>query len=637
VSIETSVRRTGPLGALRALKSAGLAGRADEVRALLAELTDVLDVEAAGRVLSGTAQLDLLAADGGFAEQRIALLGSSTLEPLPNLLTAVLLREGVLPRLRGTGFNQWRFEIMAGAPNLVDLSPRIVACLLDDTAVFETVTDPVNVDEIAERCAQFPAELDRWVDACQQALGGLVVLATIPLNPLRQDRLVDYRSKARLSAAWTRMNAAIADLAATRAHTVVLAWDVLAAHAGQTFVAHRMRHAAGQAYAPQYLRAYAEELGRVARAALGRARKCLVLDLDNTLWGGVVGDDGIGRLRLGGSYPGSAHAELQTLARDLMSQGVMLAIASKNDEALAREAIATHPDMVLRPDSFLAVRANWEPKPANVAAIAEQLNIGVDAMVFVDDNPVERGLMRDLQPAVATVELPLDPAEYAAHVAARGDFNLLSLTDEDRARSAMYQAQAKRAVPAGGAVNLTEHLLSLQSRLTVEPVGPLNLSRVVQLFGKTNQFNLTGRRYGEHDVEQHRAAGTAAFYGARLTDRYGDNGLVAALALVRSSDTWTIENFVLSCRVFARNAEDAIVALILRAAAARGVAAVLGPYVQTPKNSKFAGFYPGLGFTDVTGPGAADASRLFRHDLAGLPELPRWIHTDTTGEVFHAG
>ncbi|MFF3838335.1 HAD-IIIC family phosphatase [Streptomyces sp. NPDC001930] len=623
-----------PLQQLRALKRSGLAAGAAAVPGLLTQIDDTLDLEAAGSLLSGARSREQLATTGLFREQRIALLGSCTLDPVPPLLTAVMLGHGLLPEIRLAGFDQWRLEILSGAPTLKDLQPRIVACLLDDNAVFAQIEDPLDIDAVEARCAAFPAELGEWTRTVQDVLGGLTVLCTVPLNPLRRDRVIDYPTKARLEAAWQRMNADVLDLAAQHPNTVVLSDAALAATAGTTFGSDRMRHAAAHTYAPEFLHAYATELARVARADLGLAAKCLVLDLDNTLWGGVVGDDGITGLRLGGAYPGSAHQELQELARDLEKQGVMLAVASKNDDDIARETIATHPDMVLTPHSFVAVRANWDPKPDNVRDLAAELNIDPDAMVFVDDNPVERGLMRELLPQVTTVELPADPAGYAAAVAQRGDFNLLRLTSEDRERTQLYRERGRRAHLQNTAGSLQDYLTALDSQLTIEPAGPLNTPRIAQLFKKTNQFNLAGHRYSEEDMARHTAAGTTAFYTARLTDRFGDNGLIAAIALSRTDDaSWSIDNFVLSCRVFSRNVEDAIVGLVLRSAREHSATAVLGTYARTAKNAKFAGFYPARGFL----PAAADDAepQSFRHDLTHITDLPPWIRVVNDEGAFH--
>ncbi len=620
------------LSEIQRRKRSGLARTADGLKPLLRALNDALDMDAAGALLRN-AQSQLIGVDGGFREQRIMLLGSSTLHMLPNILTTSLLGEGIVSKIRLSGYNGWHLEILDGASELKDFGPRIVACLLDDQAVFEGIANPLDLAEVEAHCAAFLQQLAHWVDTCQRAFSGLLVLCTLPLGSLRRDRLIDYRSKARLEAAWHHMNAAILGLAITRPYTIVLSANGLATHAREVFAADRMRHTAGQVFAPDFLRAYAAELTRVARADLGLTRKCLALDLDNTLWGGIVGDEGVGALQLGGPYPASAFKELQVLARDLMGQGVILTVCSKNDADAAHEALEKHPEMVLRLDSFVAITANWEPKSDNLRAQAARLNLSEEAIVFVDDNPAERELVQRLAPLVETVDLPAEPASFASYLAGRGDFNLLELTEEDRKRTAQYQAEAKYAEIEHSTSNLEEYLESLDSRLDVEPVGPLNIKRIVQLFAKTNQFNLTGLRYGEAEITSAREREAGAFFGMRLVDRFSDHGLIAALALAKEpSGAWIIKNFVLSCRVFSRRIEDVIVGLVLRAAQARGVPAVLAPFVETPKNQKFSGFYPSQGFVRAQG----DSSPSYRHDLRWLTELPGWVRITQGLDVPHA-
>ncbi len=622
-------RPATPLAELRTLKRSGFSefGR---VQNLLRQLTSTLDLEAAGSMLAGLERGALEAT--GLREQRIALLGGSTFNALPNLLTAMLVERGIVPKVRLGGFNQWRFEVLGGAPTLSDLKPRLVACLLDDQVIFERAQGAFDLGVIEGICSAFPHELSNWIDLCQATLGGTLVLSTLALSPMRSDRVIDYRNKARLSVAFARMNAEILSLSRTKARVVVLDTAALIERSGRAFAEDRLRHASGQVYAGEFLRAYAQELTRIAVADLGQAKKCLVLDLDNTLWSGVVGDDGVGGIRLGGGYPGSAHQELQSLARDLMAQGVMLTVCSKNDDRVAREAIDTHPEMVLKSDAFVAITANWEPKPNNLRAQAAALNIGTDAMVFVDDNPAERELMRQVLSEVQTVELPAEPASYASHLAARGDFNLLEITEEDRARTRMYVAQTQRVELERSADNLEDYLMSLESTLILSPLNPLNRGRVVQLFGKTNQFNMTGIRYSEDEITRRTADGDVSFACARLTDRFGDNGLIAALSIARiPGGAWAIENFVLSCRVFSRHVEHALVTLVLEAARKRGVAEVHAGFVETSKNSKFAGFYSELGFAES---GGAQGLHFVRA-LDAMPELPRWIRISQEAGVFH--
>lgn len=631
----------GPIAELRSLKRAGLERDPGRVRALLAELTDPLDLEAAGRLVGRTEQRAALTGSGAFRETRIAFLASSTIDPLPPMTVAALAREGVAAHTRAAGFDQWQMEILNGAPGFEDFTPRVVSCLLDERAVLAQVVDLLDPEEVERRCAGFVEELRRWSQRCREVLGGIVVLNTVPLSRLTRSRVVDYAGRARLASTWHRMNADLLSLAAENPGLVVIDSDGL--DTPTTAAEDRIRHIAGHAFSPHFLLAYAEELARVARADLGLARKCLVLDLDHTLWGGVVGDDGVGGVRVGGSYPGSAFSEFQQVLRDLGRQGVMLAVSSKNDEEVAEQAFAEHPEMVLTRPEILAFRANWRPKPDNVSEMARELNIGTDAMVFVDDNPVERGLMRHALPEVVVPELSDDPSGYALFTARAAGLDLLALTQEDLARNRMYRAQGGREELRTGSDTLEDYLHALDSQLRLEPLSDLNHDRLVQLFAKTNQFNLTGRRYSTDDVARFTEQG-GAFYTVRLVDRFGDNGLIAALALGPSPDgAWRIGNIVMSCRVFSRSVEHAIVGCVLSGARRHGAPAVTASFVRTDRNAKFADFYSETGFVEVTAEGGATdtpepavGSRHFRHDLVELPTQPTWITITHGEEIINA-
>lgn len=624
-----------PLRAITALRRAGLSDGSSitELRRLLGRLEDSLDVEAAGQALSGSRVRDQLAACTDLREQRIALLASSTVDSLPNLLTSVLLRDATLADIELAGYNQWQLEMLRGAPSLAELKPRLVGLLLDDKAVFDRVGDRLDLEAIEQRLIDFVAEIKVWTELCQRQVGGLTVLCTIALSPLARDRFIDYRSRARLEAAWQRMNAELLELGATGSSTVVLSHEALALRAGSVFADDRLRHVARAVYSIEYLHAYAEELSRVSRADLGQASKTLVLDLDNTLWGGVVGDDGTAGLRLGENYPGNAHLEVQALARDLSRQGVLLAVCSKNDDAIARAAIDDHPEMLLRTTDLVSARIDWQPKPANIAEIAQELNLGLDSFVFLDDSVFEREHMRRLQPQVRTVEVPAEPAGIAAGLAASGYFNTLRLTGEDLVRTDQYLTRARRSQAAAAATTTEQYLLELGSVLTLEPLGENNRDRIVQLFAKTNQFNLTATRYGNDEIAR---PGRATF-GVRLRDNYGDSGLICAMVIDQDLDAhWVIGNIVLSCRAFSRGVETAVLAMLLQAAQRHGMAGVRASFTSTAKNGQFADFFPRMGFLDQEEPGDTGC-RYYRHDLVQLPAVPAWIRSDSAPEVLHVG
>jgi FkbH-like protein len=310
-----------------------------------------------------------------------------------------------------------------------------------------------------------------------------------------------------------------------------------------------------------------------------------VLDLDNTLWGGVIGDDGLSGIVLGqGSGVGEAHLGLQAYAKRLRERGVILAVCSKNDPEIAEAAFRDHPEMLLKRADFAAFAANWDDKAANLRAIAQALNIGLDTLVFVDDNPAERARVRAALPEVAVPELPADPAHYVRTIAEAGYFEAVSFTADDRARAGQYAANLERESLAAGAGGIDEFLGALAMTVEFGPVNALNLARVTQLINKTNQFNTTTIRRTEAEVAALAADPRGLALQFRLLDRFGDNGIVSVMLLEPAGDALELVNWVMSCRVFGRQLEDEALNILADLARDRGVAAIRARLVPTPKN-----------------------------------------------------
>ncbi len=346
---------------------------------------------------------------------------------------------------------------------------------------------------------------------------------------------------------------------------------------------------------------YGELVGRLLGAQQGRSFKCLVLDLDNTLWGGVIGDDGLEGIQLGqGSGAGEAFVAFQRFVRDLASRGVILAVCSKNNEGTALEPFEKHPEMVLKRNDIACFVANWNDKAFNLELIAKQLNIGLDSLVLVDDNPYERHQVRGELPMVAVPELPEDPAFFADHVASAGYFEAVSLTPEDLARSHQYQKNLERVQTQASFSNLSDYLKSLEMELIWGPIDPLNLSRVTQLIHKTNQFNLMTRRYSEGQVSQFASDPNAVTLRLRLVDRFGDNGIVGVvIALLDQEGDWLIDTWLMSCRVLGRGVEQATLDLLIREVSKKGAKRIIGQYSPTAKNALVKGLYTDLGFAPL--------------------------------------
>ena len=353
--------------------------------------------------------------------------------------------------------------------------------------------------------------------------------------------------------------------------------------------------------APQAASVYGDMVARLIAAARGHSKKCLVLDLDNTLWGGVIGDDGVEGIALGqGSAAGEAHLALQRYAKALKERGVILAVCSKNDIGIAEAAFRDHPEMLLKRGDIAAFVANWDDKVTNLRAIARQLNIGLDSLVFVDDNPMERGHVRSELPMVAVPEMPNDPAHYVRVLADAGYFEATSFTKEDRERADQYAANAEREGLMNAVGGLDAYLEQLAMTVEFGGVTPVNLARVTQLINKTNQFNTTTLRMTEPEVEALASDPKAVVLQFRLVDKFGDNGLVSVLlAGAGEPGQLNLANWVMSCRVFGRQLEEEAMNILVEAARVRSVRTLKAAYLPTAKNGVVRDLFERLGFTRV--------------------------------------
>jgi FkbH-like protein len=372
--------------------------------------------------------------------------------------------------------------------------------------------------------------------------------------------------------------------------------------------------------APEASISYGDMVARIVAAQRGLSKKCLVLDLDNTLWGGVVGDDGLEGIILGeGSAAGEAHLALQRYAKQLKDRGVILAICSKNDPEIAENAFCNHPEMLLTRSDISAFVANWNDKAESLKAIATRLNIGLDSTVFVDDNPVERARIRQSLPMVAVPEMPEDPAHHVRCLAEAGYFEATSFTSEDQDRAQSYAANAEREALLGSAESMDDFLSGLNMTAVYGPFTAVDHARVVQLINKTNQFNTTTRRYTGEEIARIMDEPDAVTLQFRLLDRVGDNGLVSTMILrpaPSDDEALEIENWVMSCRVFGRELEFVAMNIAVEAARERGVRSLVASYIPTPKNDVISKLFASLGFVIVDSSAPADGATRWFLNLA---------------------
>ncbi|HEV2549950.1 MAG TPA: HAD-IIIC family phosphatase [Stellaceae bacterium] len=354
-------------------------------------------------------------------------------------------------------------------------------------------------------------------------------------------------------------------------------------------------------FSSDYLPLYADHVGRILGAMLGKSRRCLVLDLDNTLWGGVIGDDGVTGIKIAQGDPiGEAFLSVQRTALLLRERGVILAVSSKNSDEIARQAFREHPEMLLREEHLAVFQADWTDKATNIKAIAEQLSLGLESLVFLDDNPAERELIRQMHPAVAVPELPADPALYARILCAAGYFEAVAFSGEDRSRADFYRDNARRITLQKQAADLSAYLESLGMKITFHPFDAVGRSRIVQLINKSNQFNLTTRRYTEAEVVAAERDPDCFTLQVRLADIFGDNGMISVVICRRRTVTWYIDTWLMSCRVLGRDVERMVLREILHHAARHGIGKLVGVYRPTDRNKLVKDHYAKLGFTPVT-------------------------------------
>jgi FkbH-like protein len=347
----------------------------------------------------------------------------------------------------------------------------------------------------------------------------------------------------------------------------------------------------------QCLLSYVRNTVRIIGALFGRMAKCLVVDLDNTLWGGVVGDDGPEGIVIGEGDPvGEAFKAFQAYLSQLKQRGVLLAVCSKNEEANARAPFEQRPEMVLKLSDFVAFKANWRPKPENVREIAAQLNLGTDALVFIDDNPVERDQVRQALPEVKVVDLTEDPADYVRLLDQAGLFEVTGLSTEDQERTRQYHENQLREQCLAAVGDYASYLVSLRQKAVVRPFEPRFLDRITQLINKSNQFNLTTLRLTRSQVEERMLDPDQLTAYARLADRFGDNGLISVFCGRREGNELWIDEWLMSCRVLQRGVEQLLCNYVVEKARSMGITSLWGVYIPTPKNQMVRDHYLTLGF-----------------------------------------
>ncbi len=561
---------------------------------------------------------------------RLGILASATFDFLLDYFPAAAARHGVALELVTTPYDQVMQQALdpASAVNTAQLDAVLIA--IDHRWL--------NLD-----CASLTEAPEQRVSAAMQRLRAVVdgvkehgrtpvILQTLPTPPQMLFGSFDRRVAGTVRSMVNEVNRAIAEMA-NETGSYLLDTAALAERVGTDLWFDPVQWFSFKLpFSAECYGIYADMLGRMLGAIRGKARKCLVLDLDNTIWGGVIGDDGIEGIQIGqGSARGEAFLSVQRMALELRDRGVILAVSSKNTDSVARGPFKDHADMLLRENHIAVFQANWIDKCSNLEAIAKTLNIGLDALVLLDDNPAERAQVRAGLPMVAVPELPDDSSWFAWHLMAAGYFEAVSYSSEDRLRAESYVSDAQRANIMAKARNLGDYLTSLEMVIKFSPFDVKGRQRIAQLINKTNQFNLTTRRYTEAEVAGMEVDESVFTLQVRLLDKFGDLGMIGVVICrphIDDPQAWNIDTWLMSCRVLGRSVEQAMLAQVASEGAKRKVNRLIGHYLPSAKNAMVADHYKQLGFRQIGGESTSNTSwELLLSEYSHL-DLPMRIESE---------
>ncbi len=599
----------------------------------LDEILKRLDTDQSIAAYNATANAlnKLTAQECGLPSFRIAILRNFTVEPLLPIIKSEVARMGFFPEIYLGNYDAIAAEVMDEKSKFYAFKPHfvILAQWLDNLAreLMKSFIDfskerlGVTVDRIFETITTQIRQIRKLSIA-------IILINNFPLPYPMAFRILEGQREDMQRNTIRKINLELRRLTEEFRNVFIVDYEYLMARVGLwKGYDERYWQMAGVPFSQAVLLPFAFEYIQFIRAFSGKTYKCIILDCDNTLWGGVIGEDGLEGIKLDTTYPGSCYVAFQKEILKLHNRGIILALCSKNNEADVLEVFRKHPDIVLKENHFATWKINWEDKAANIRKIVEELNIGMDHVVFVDDSEYEIGLVKFQIPEIQTILLPSEPSQLRLALLEKGYFDSLSLTQEDKDRTKMYKEEATRRRMYSEAKSIEDYLTELQIVAHIGIPGSFHIPRVAQLTQKTNQFNLTTRRYTEGDIETFVKNNDADVWYLHLKDKISDLGLVGTGIIKYNGSVAEIDSFLLSCRILGRNAEDAFLSYMIQYVKDRGYKTLLGRYIRSSKNQQVADFYKRRGFvTQKEGPQESE----WRLDLKNFVfQIPKWITIKT--------
>jgi len=531
---------------------------------------------------------------------RIAILGGFTLNGLEETMRVKCDEKKIQCTTHVSGYNQYNQEILDEKSQLYKFSPDITFLIIDSRTILgKLFLNPysVSIEERKQFVQNKSEEIINLAKSLVEKSKSKLVISNFSVPSYSPIGINETREEFGLHDMVRVLNENIKIGLSIEPEIFIYGLNSFVTRFGENNVFDYKQYFYGDVrISLDYIPYLAEELVGYIKAVLGLNKKCIVLDLDNTLWGGIVGEDGFEGIKLGDSPVGRAYTEFQHNLLALNQRGILLAINSKNNFDDAMQIIKDHPNMVLKEDNFVCIRINWNDKVVNMKEISDELNIGLDSMVFFDDDPVNREYVKSNLPEIQTVDIS-DPSNFSKILKSINDFQMLKITDEDMTRNKMYLEQRKRTELKTQVGDLQDFLKQLNISVKIKNADSFTIPRISQLTVKTNQFNLTTRRYQEEDIRKFSRDKDKIVECAQVEDKFGDNGITGVYIINKDNkQEWTIDTFLLSCRIIGRGVEDGMLHQIIEKARKEGVSKIRGEYIKTKKNKPAENFFPTFGF-----------------------------------------
>lgn len=538
--------------------------------------------------------------DNNFKKLNIAILRSFTIETIAPILKVELYKEKIYSNLFIGEYNQYHQELFNATSNLYKFNPNLIIIAIRLEELYPQLIS--NFLDIKSNLSQVKNyiinEYRNIIEKAKNDLKCNIIIHNFMLPYNNYTSLYDFQDTDGQINFLRKLNYELVKLVNQYKGVYLVDVDNTSSLIGKLNIQDKkMWYLSKNPYKYEFYVLLANEYTKYIKAIYGLKKKCIVLDLDNTLWGGIIGEDGLDGIILGESYPGKCYKDFQQQLLKLKNRGVILAICSKNNPEDVDEVFEKHPDMILNMADFACIKANWNDKCTNIKTISEELNIGTDSLVFIDDNPIECELIKQQIPEITVINLSKNPIEYPDLINSLNYFETINLTEEDFHKTDIYKAQINRNILKNSYNNLDDYYKSLEMRVEIKEANSFAISRVAQLTQKTNQFNLTTKRYSENDIKEMLQDNYYKIYYIRVIDKFGDNGITGCCILKKIDDyKLFIDTFLLSCRVMGRNIENAFMSFIYNKAKEGNIKRLIGEYIPTKKNKPVKDFYINTGF-----------------------------------------